>query len=461
MKNLSYRKFLENRHKTKNAGFKPLWIPDYLFDFQKALVDWSIRKGSSAIFADCGLGKSVMELVWAKNIVEKTKGNVLLLTPLAVGAQMVMEAKKFDISGVTRSKDGCIKSKITITNYERLHYFNPIDFTGIVLDESSILKNFNGVTKHKINIFIRKIKYRLLATATAAPNDFVELGTSSEALGYLGYMDMLSKFFKNDQNNCALNNRGRFTELTKWRLKGHAHKSFWKWVTSWSRAVRYPSDMGFDDDGFILPKLKEIKHKLNITREPEADMLFALPARGLKEVRDERRATIKQRCEKTAQLINDRKDYGVAWCNLNDEGDLLEKLIPDSVQVSGRDKDNIKEDKLTSFTKGNERVLITKPKIGAWGLNWQHCNHITFFPAYSYEQYYQAIRRCWRFGQKRPVDVELIYTKGDNKVIKNLRRKQKQADTMFTNLVKEMNNSLDISNVTSFDKKVEIPTWAQ
>ena len=311
MKNLSYRKFLENRHKTKNAGFKPLWIPDYLFDFQKALVDWSIRKGSSAIFADCGLGKSVMELVWAKNIVEKTKGNVLLLTPLAVGAQMVMEAKKFDISGVTRSKDGCIKSKITITNYERLHYFNPIDFTGIVLDESSILKNFNGVTKHKINIFIRKIKYRLLATATAAPNDFVELGTSSEALGYLGYMDMLSKFFKNDQNNCALNNRGRFTELTKWRLKGHAHKSFWKWVTSWSRAVRYPSDMGFDDDGFILPKLKEIKHKLNITREPEADMLFALPARGLKEVRDERRATIKQRCEKTAQLINDRKDYGV------------------------------------------------------------------------------------------------------------------------------------------------------
>ena len=365
-----YTDFLINRQNIDSGiGFKPTYMPNYLFDFQKALIDWSVRKGSSAIFADCGLGKSIMELVWAKNIIKKTKGNILLITPLAVGIQMISEADKFGITEVTRSKDGSVKSKITITNYERLHYFNPSDFVGIILDESSILKNFNGVIKNRINIFIRKIKYRLLATATAAPNDFIELGTSSEALGYLGYIDMLSKFFKNDQNNCAMNNRGRFTEITKWRLKGHAHESFWKWVTSWSRSVRYPSDMGFDDNGFILPKLNEVEHILDVSRKPENGSFFAMPARGLKEVRSEKRATIIERCEKTAELINKGNDYSVSWCNLNDEGDLLEKLIPNSVQVSGRDKDDVKEDKLTSFTKGDSRVLITKPKIGAWGLN--------------------------------------------------------------------------------------------
>ncbi len=340
-----------------------------------------------------------------------------------------------------------------------MHYFDPKDFTGIILDESSILKNFKGATKNKINIFVRKIKYRLLATATAAPNDFIELGTSSEALGYLGYMDMLSKFFKNDQNNCATNRRGRFTEQTKWRLKGHAHSAFWRWVVSWSRAVRKPSDLGYDDSKFELPKLNEIEHELQVSRAPEKGTLFTLPAKGLKQVRDERRATIQHRCEKAAEIINNTKGHAVLWCNLNDEGNLLEKLIPDAIQVSGRDTDDSKESKLTSFTAGNDRVLITKPKIGAWGLNWQHCNNVTFFPAYSYEQYYQAIRRCWRFGQKRKVRVDLIYTQGDRNAIKNLRRKQKQADDMFTNLVQEMNNAIEINTTTKFDKKVKVPSW--
>ena len=390
-----YKEFLKTKgFKNDEEGFKPLWIPDFLYDFQKELVEWSVRKGRSAIFADCGLGKSIIELVWAKNIVRKTKGNVLLLTPLAVGAQMIEESKKFGIKNVKRSKKGIVKSKITISNYERLHYFNPNNFVGIILDESSILKNFNGATKHKINIFIRKIRYRLLATATAAPNDFIELGTSSEALGYLGYMDMLSKFFKNDQNNCALNTRTRFKEIVKWRLKGHARDSFWKWVTSWSKSVRLPSDMGYKNGGFVLPELSETEYNLNVSRKPLAGSFFTLPARGLKEVRDERRATIKDRCEKVAEIINNTKDYAVVWCNLNDEGNLLEKLIPDSIQISGRDKDDAKEDKLISFTHGDNRVLVTKPKIGAWGLNWQHCNQVSFFPAYSYEQYYQAIRRC-------------------------------------------------------------------
>jgi len=458
---MEYEEFLKSKSQSgTQTGFDPVFMPDFLFDFQKALIEWAVKKGKAAIFADCGLGKSPMELVWAQNIVEKTNGNVLLLTPLAVGIQMERESKKFNIDA-SRSRDGKIHGKITITNYEQLQHFNPDDFSGIICDESSILKNFDGKTKNLINIFSRKIQYRLLATATAAPNDFIELGTSSEALGYLGYMDMLGKFFKNDQNNCATNRRGRFTDATKWRLKGHAHEYFWRWVTSWSRAMRKPSDMGFDDTNYNLPDLIEYDHNLKVDGRFVDGTLpgFVLPANGLKEQRDERRATIKDRCEKAAEIANNTKDFAVVWCNLNDEGDLLEKLIPDSIQVSGKDDDDKKENKLFNFSSGKNRVLITKPKIGAWGLNWQHCNHVIFFPSHSYEQYYQAIRRCWRFGQKRKVKVDLIYSQGDENIISNLKRKQNQAEEMFENLVKEMNNSLHINNIKIFENKMEVPSW--
>ncbi len=458
---MDYREFLEKKTNLEgNYGFDPVFIPDFLFDFQKSIIDWSCRKGRGAIFADCGLGKSPMELVWAQNVVEKTNGNVLLLTPLAVGTQMKREADKFNIPA-ERSRDGKIHSKITITNYEQLHHFNPLDFEGVICDESSILKNFNGKYKHDINIFMRKIKYRLLATATAAPNDFIELGTSSEALGYLGYMDMLNRFFKNDQNNSATNKRGRFTEETKWRLKGHAHESFWRWVTSWARAVRYPSDLGFNNDGYILPKLIEREHELSCDGRYIDGVLpgFATPARGLKEQSDERRATIKDRCEKSAEIINTIKDYCVVWCNLNDEGDLLEKIIPGSVQVSGKDSDESKEEKLVFFSMGKIKKLVIKPKIGAWGLNWQHCNRMIIFPTHSYEQLYQSERRCWRFGQERSVTVDLVFTKGDENMLNNLRRKQQQAIEMFDHLVTEMNNSLSINHIKTYENKMEVPTW--
>lgn len=443
-----------------NFGFDPVFIPDFLFDFQKSLLEWSLLKGRGAIFADCGLGKSPMELVWAQNIVEKTNGNVLLLTPLAVGAQMERESEKFHIEA-KRSRDGKIHGKITITNYEQLHHFNSSDFEGVICDESSILKNFNGKYKHDINIFMRKIKYRLLATATAAPNDFIELGTSSEALGYLGYMDMLSKFFKNDQNNCATNKRGRFTEETKWRLKGHAHESFWRWVTSWARAIRYPSDLGYNNDGYILPKLIEREHELSCDGRFIDGVLpgFAIPAHGLKEQRDERRSTIRDRCEKAAEIVSGIKDFCVIWCNLNDEGDLLEEIIPGAVQVSGKDSDEAKEEKLVAFSTGKEKRLIIKPKIGAWGLNWQHCNRMIIFPTHSYEQLYQSERRCWRFGQARPVTADLIFTKGDESMFNNLRRKQQQAIEMFDKLVAEMNNSLSINHIKTYETREEIPSW--
>lgn len=438
-----------------NHGFAPVSMPDYLFDFQQALVEWALLKGRAAIFADCGLGKTPMELVWADNIVRKTNKNVLIVTALAVSAQMAQEAEKFHVE-VNRSHDGAQNKGITITNYEQLHKFDPGDYVGMVCDESSIIKNYNGVRRTEITDFMRKMPYRLLATATAAPNDYLELGTSSEALGYLGHMDMLARFFKNDLNNCAT---GRMRgELVKWRFKGHAELPFWKWVCSWARAMRKPSDLGFDDSRFILPPLNEEEHLVEVNSLADG-MLFALPAVGLKEQREERRRTIDDRCGTVAGLVNGTGEQALVWCHLNEEGDRLERLIPDAVQVSGSDKDEAKEDKLLAFASGQARVLITKPKIAGFGMNFQSCHHVTFFPSHSYEQYYQGVRRCWRFGQTKPVKVDIVTTEGERGVLKNLQRKSVQSDKMFSNLVAEMNASLAIERISQYTKQQEVPSW--
>ncbi len=455
--NVNYAAFLEAKTQGgADSGFAPVWSPAFLFDFQESLVDWALRKGRAAIFADCGLGKTPMELVWAENVVRKnTGGKVLLLTALAVAAQIVREADKFGVK-VTRSSDGVAHSGITIANYERLHLFDSADFAGVVCDESSILKSFNGARRGEITAFLRKVPYRLLATATAAPNDYIELGTSSEALGYLGHMDMLNRFFKNDLNNSA---QGRMRgEVIKWRLKGHAERPFWRWVCSWARAVRRPSDLGFRDDRFVLPSLDEQEHLVHANQLGEG-MLFALPAVGLKEQRDERRRTVQERCERVAALVNNTGEPALVWCHLNEEGDLLERLIPDGVQVSGSDSDDRKEDCLTAFAERRARVLVTKPKIGAWGLNYQHCNHVTFFPSHSFEQYYQGVRRCWRFGQERPVHVDIVTTEGERGVMRNLQRKAQQADEMFSRMVEEMTAAMSIERGPAHSKQVEVPAW--
>jgi len=454
---LSYKDFiLLKSHSGGDHGFKPISLPQVLFDFQAAMVEWALRKGRAALFEDCGLGKTVQELVWADNVVRKTNGRVLFCAPLAVAFQVAREAEKFDVE-VTLCRDGNIGGAgIYITNYERLSLFNPADFDGMVCDESSILKSFDGATKTAITTFMLKLPYRLLATATAAPNDYIELGTSSEALGHLGYMDMLNRFFKNDLNNSAT---GRMRgEVIKWRLKGHAEEPFWRWVASWSRAMRKPSDVGFDDTRFILPPLNEREHVVSAESVAEG-MLFELPAVGLKEQREERRRTLTERCEQAASLVNGTGQPAIVWCELNDEGNLLEKLIPDAVQVSGADSDDAKEEKLLSFADGKARVLITKPKIGAWGLNFQHCAHMTFFPSHSYEQTYQAIRRCWRFGQKRPVTVDYVTTEGGRGIMRNFQRKAAKADAMFANLVTHQNAALAIERASAFTKKMEVPTW--
>ncbi len=455
-----YAAFIANKSQADGgSGFAPSWMPDFLFDFQQSLVDWALRKGRAALYEDCGTGKSVQELVWAENVVRHTNRPVLLLTPLAVGAQFIREGEKFGID-CHRSRDGEDVRGIVIANYERLHKFNADDFAGVVCDESSILKGLDGATRAAITAFMRKVPYRLLGTATAAPNDFIELGTSSEALGYLGFMDMLNRFFKNARNNSstgqAWGTSGR--SGPQWRFRGHAERPFWRWVCSWARSLRKPSDLGFDDSRFNLPELIEREHTVKAVR-PREGFLFSLPAVGLAEEREERRRTLTERCEMAAALVADTGQPAVAWCHLNDEGDLLAKLIPGSVQVSGKDTDDAKEEAFNGFASGAVRVLVTKPIIGAWGLNWQHCAHMTSFASHSFEQQYQCVRRMWRFGQTRNVVVDHVLSDGEQRVIANLRRKSEQADRMFSEMTAHMKDELGIARGRDFSIKEEAPQW--
>jgi len=456
-----YYDFISKKsQKTTLNGFKTLWMPVFLYDFQKYLVDWALLKGRSAIFADCGLGKTPMQLVWAQNIVMKTNKRVLILTPLAVGAQTEREAQKFGID-VFRSKDGKLsgKASIIITNYERLHYFNPEDFQGVICDESSAIKNMNGSNRCSVTEFMRTRPYRLLCTATASPNDYIELGTSSEALGELGNMDMLQMFFKTEDNTMHPGSRrdGPIWIGQKWRFKAHAEKKFWQWVVSWARAVRKPSDLGFSDAAFQLPKLIEREH-IVASDTPRNGMLFNFPAETLAEQKKERKLTTNKRCELVAQLV-DTTEPALMWCHYNDEADALEHMVKGSRQVNGSQEDDEKEEILNAFSSGQLQKLITKPRIGGFGLNWQHCNRMTFFPSHSFEQYYQGTRRCWRFGQKRTVFVDIISSSGESIVMKNLQRKAKAADNMFSSLVAEMTSELKLKCKTNFDKKLEVPQW--
>lgn len=457
----TYQEFLQAKSQLGGEyGFEPLWMPDWLFDFQASLDDWSIRKGRAAILAGCGLGKTPMQLVWAKNVVLKENKPVLIGSPLAVAEQTASEAEKFGIE-CFRSKDGRFgTNKIVVTNYERLHHFDPSDFCAFIADESQITKNFEGATKAAITEFMRRMKYRLLCSATPAPNDYTELGTSSEALGGLGYMEMLQTFFVNDQHSLHPSKHGKFNDAwygEKWFFKPHAERQFWRWMCSWARAIRKPSDLGFDDGRFILPPLTVNKTIVNASR-PTGGRLFVTPAKGLSEQRQERRHTINARCECAAGKV-EGKDPAVVWCHLNPEGDLLTKLIPGAVQVSGRDSDDEKEEKFLAFQSGEARVLVTKPKIGALGLNWQHCNRMTFFPSHSFEQWYQAIRRCWRFGQTRPVTVDVVTTEGESDVMENLQRKADAAERMFAMLVAEMGSELSVRRDVSYPNPVKVPQW--
>lgn len=369
--------------------------------------------------------------------------------------QTEAEARKFGVDAAV-SRDGRVTAGITVTNYDRLHHFDPSDFAGVVCDESSAIKSFDGQRRALVTDFLRRLPYRLLCTATAAPNDYIELGTSSEALGYLGYMDMLGRFFTQQRNTSATNRS--HGQSAQWRFKGHAEDPFWRWVASWARALRRPSDYGHVDDGFILPELRLRQHVIE-THTPAEGTLFEVPASGLREEQDQTRRTVAERCDAAAALLADA-EHGVAWCQLNTEGDRLTAAIDGAVQVTGSDPVDEKEETLAAFTRGEIRALVTKASIAGWGLNWQHCHRMTYFPSHSFEQYYQAVRRCWRFGQARPVTVDIVTTEGGSRALANLQRKSEQADRMFDALVAHMRAATNIRRGVDYPTPVEVPLWA-
>jgi len=468
-----YRVFLNKKSQAGgNDGFKPIWMPSFLFDFQAYVTDWGLWKGRGAEFLDCGMGKTPMKLVWAENVVRHTNRPVLDLNPLGVVAQTIREAEKFGIDA-RRSSDGKVPHKgIVSTNYEQLHKFDHNDFAGCMCDESSILKSSDGVLKHRITEFMKHMRYRLLLSATPAPNDYIELGTSSEALGYLGYVDMLNRFFINDQRTVKPMRTRRYAGFTspqidgpaidrqsnKWRFKGHAEEPFWKYICYWSRSARRPADLGpFKNGKFILPKLTERVHMVEAETLPDG-MLFPMPAEGWREQRAETRRTIEERCTKVAELCAPY-DQNLIFCHLNPEGDTLEKFIPGSVQISGRDSDERKEEVFLAFQRGQIRDLISKPKIAAWGLNFQSCRHVIGFPSHSWEQYRQWVARCHRYGQEREVISDLVTTEGGRAVIENQLRKARQAERMFDRIVANMNQAANAERGGEFAQAEEIPAW--
>ena len=480
---LTYAAFLERKSQmSEGDGFVPTVMPDFLFDFQRVLLDWAVRGGRRAIFADTGLGKTNLELAWAENVVRHTNRPVLLLTPLAVSSQTLREAARFGFEAA-KAVDGITTPRIYVANYEKLHLLNWQDFGGLVCDESSIVKNASGETRKAITRFSLKLPYRLLCTATAAPNDYIELGTSSEVLGGLGHSEMLSRFFKqSDAKQSRIDDVKRSNEdralrgvatggnhfgklsfrvsqsIGQWQMKGHAVEHFWRWVASWARAARKPSDLGpFDDARYVLPPLIERQHVVTPNR-PANGMLFVQPAFGLQEERQERARTLAERCELAASLATHDRP-AVVWADSNQEGDLLERLIPGAVQVAGKDSDEVKEERFEAFRTGQARVMVTKAKIASQGLNWQHCADVVGFASHSYEQYYQRTRRCYRYGQTRPVTVDTISTEGEVRVRDSMLRKAHAADAMFAQLISHMQDATRIRRTNDHTKEETLPPW--
>lgn len=456
---MDYKEFLESkRHTIGNFGFNAKFYPACAFDFQSYVIERSIKKGRIANFLDTGLGKTLIQLSIAHNVVLHTNKRVLILTPLAVGFQFLGEAEKRKITDdIYQTKKGEFgDKKIIVCNYERLGYLNPKDFECVILDESSILKNFDGKIKSQVTAFIKKVKYRFLATATPSPNDFIELGTSSEALGYMGYMDMLTKFFKNNQNSVDSNNRNIGE---KFYLKPHAEKDFFAWVNQWSIMCKMPSDLGFSNDGYILPQLTVKDHVVENQSLIDVNgqiQMFTPVAKNFNEIKHEEKSTIKERCEKAVQLANGKTS--VYWVNRNEESSLIKQIDVDSVEILGSMSIDKKEEILLAFANGGFQRLITKASMTSMGLNWQHCNHSVFFPTWSYEQWYQAIRRFWRFGQQNPVHIDRITSDGQTRVIEALDQKTQKAIHLYKNLISSVNQDFT-NNTKEFNKQIILPKW--
>ena len=430
---MEYKDFLSSKAITpRAAGLSSVpSLNDQLFDFQRDMTRWALRRGRAALFCDCGTGKGFMQLEWA----DKVPGPVLILAPLAVAAQTVREGKKFGIDARHVRAQSEVSGKISVTNYEMLHHFDPKHFQGVVLDESSILKSLDGKTRTTIIESFRETPFKLACTATPAPNDFMELGNHAEFLGAMTHQEMLSMFFVHDGG-----------ETQKWRLKGHAESEFWKWLCSFCVMIRKPSDLGYDDGKFKLPRLN--LHEIVVrSTTPTDGFLIALPASSLQERLHARRASLNERVNITADLVNADGERWLVWCNLNDESAELCRAIPDAVEVKGSDSDTHKEKSMMDFAAGKIRVLVSKPSICGFGMNFQACHKMAFVGlSDSYEQYYQAVRRCWRFGQHHPVDAYIITADTEGAVVENIRRKESDAAKMAEEMVKHM-HSINESNI--------------
>ena len=418
-----YEEFLRRKEITVPAAginVENIAVSDKLFDFQRDIVVWALKKGKAAIFAGTGLGKTLMQLEWARHI----GGTVLILAPLAVSKQTISEGEKFGITVKhCRSQEDVIDSGINITNYERMDRFDFSKFLGVVLDESSILKAQAGKIRVQLIECCQQIPYRLACTATPAPNDLMELCNHSEFLGVMSSGEMLATFFVHDGG-----------EMRKWRLKGHAVHDFWQWVASWSVMLTNPADLGYDGGRYNLPPLHISQHTVHTERQPDA--LFAIEALTLQERQQARRDSVQDRARECAALVNTDTDQWLVWCNLNSEADALKALIPDAVEISGSDQPDVKERAAVDFAAGRIRVLVSKPLIFGMGLNFQRCHKMAFVGlSDSFEQYYQSVRRCWRFGQEHPVDVCIITADTEGAVVENIQRKEKQFEEMLSGMI--------------------------
>lgn len=431
-------------------------INPQLFDFQRDIVRWALRKGRAAIFAGCGLGKTPMQLEWARHVHNQTHGDVLILAPLAVASQTVQEGRKFGIKVHLCRKQADIKPGINITNYEMLQHFDPGAFVGIVLDESSILKAYDGKTRTEIINAFKATPFRLACTATPAPNDHMELGNHSEFLGVMTRSEMLSMFFVHDGGNTS-----------KWRLKGHAVERFWEWVASWAVMLQKPSDLGYDDGDFVLPELRIHQITLNLGKPAEGE-LFPVVAETLQERQKVRNSTVPERAAKCAEIANQLDEPMIAWCNLNGESEELTKRIYGAVEIRGSHTPEQKEERMRGFTQGEFLKLVTKPSIAGFGMNWQHCSKMAFVGlSDSFEEYYQAVRRCWRFGQKNPVDIYVITADTEGAVVENIKRKEADFEAMLAGMISvtqeitKHNIKETIRETTEYNPQVEmvLPDW--
>lgn len=418
----AYAKFVSDKLRSvapSGIDVPDCWSAPHSFAFQSDLTRWALRRGRAAIFADTGLGKSRMQLAWAHTLAGKLSLDVLILAPLAVAAQTQREGASIGVN-VTMCRDGAdVRPGVNITNYDRLHRFDASRFGAVVLDESSIIKHHDAKTLGLLLAAFSQTPYRLCATATPAPNDWTELGTHAEFLGVCTRAEMLAEFFVHDGG-----------DTQTWRLKGHARQQFWRWVSSWGALIRKPSDLGYDDATYALPPLQVHQHTVETAAE-SAGMLFPMEAQTLMERRDARRASLAQRVAACAEMVNADRQPWVVWCDLNAEGDALRAAIPDAVEIRGSDDADTKERRLIDFAEGRIRVLVSKPSICGFGLNWQHCARMAFVGVTdSYEAYYQAVRRCWRFGQSRDVHVHVFSSELEGAVTANLARKERDALAM-------------------------------